>query len=503
MPNLPELGPQQKGTVIYVSRREDAEFNVRFTIPPHGYYFNVNWDENGRFLKNGTGIMYHVFSVFVTYMRLNYSIQIPHEHTTGTYVSSTGQWTGSLSSLQVKEVDVAIGPFIPTEERIKDFQITTPFIWDASRIAAGQSFTVSVNMFGYVRIFTWQTWALICCSAIFMALLSTSFEKMLRPYFADHPTLFRRKVNKTFGNLFGRYLFNYCANIVMMGTDEKWLPGTYSLRILLTVWLIAILIILQVFNAKIRATLLIKTEPPRVENAATVIARQLVPFMWRGSAYPFIFRSSKDPYLMEIERLSVLLKSQYFDSELFLPPRLIDVLAGRAVIIADTVTLTSGIIQNCMDVPPAQRTGFYYIGREPCSHHYLGLMMQQDIHPRLRKAINYKIRQMLDSGLVYMWRERSLQSLDTCSRRDESQDNNARPLDLQDVQGLFYMLILLLSFDLLLLLAELAVSLLCFCIRKKAIAVPCLENVLPDFIFKTKNNNDRFHKIVFVKRHYT
>lgn len=41
---------------------------------------------------------------------------------------------------------------------------------------------------------------------------------------------------------------------------------------------------------------------------------------------------------------------------------------------------------------------------------------------------------MLDSGLVYMWRERSLQSLDTCSRRDESQDNNARPLDLQDVQ---------------------------------------------------------------------
>lgn len=45
---------------------------------------------------------------------------------------------------------------------------------------------------------------------------------------------------------------------------------------------------------------------------------------------------------MEIERLSVLLKSQYFDSELFLPPRLIDVLAGRAVIIADTVTLTSG-----------------------------------------------------------------------------------------------------------------------------------------------------------------
>ncbi|XP_022663453.1 uncharacterized protein LOC111251279 [Varroa destructor] len=402
MPNLPELGPQQKGTVIYVSRREDAEFNVRFTIPPHGYYFNVNWDENGRFLNNGTGIMYHVFSVFVTYMRLNYSIQIPHEHTTGTYVSSTGQWTGSLSSLQVKEVDVAIGPFIPTEERIKDFQITTPFIWDASRIAAG--------------------------------------------------------------------------------TDEKWLPGTYSLRILLTVWLIAILIILQVFNAKIRATLLIKTEPPRVENAAT---------------------SSKDPYLMEIERLSVLLKSQYFDSELFLPPRLIDVLAGRAVIIADTVTLTSGIIQNCMDVPPAQRTGFYYIGREPCSHHYLGLMMQQDIHPRLRKAINYKIRQMLDSGLVYMWRERSLQSLDTCSRRDESQDNNARPLDLQDVQGLFYMLILLLSFDLLLLLAELAVSLLCFCIRKKAIAVPCLENVLPDFIFKTKNNNDRFHKIVFVKRHYT
>lgn len=88
----------QRGTVIHVSTRPDANFQIRFCVLPvssyddvlgssllalgsdsrlaenfflkHAAFFNAVWDSDGRFLPNSTGNGYHLFESMVRYTKL-------------------------------------------------------------------------------------------------------------------------------------------------------------------------------------------------------------------------------------------------------------------------------------------------------------------------------------------------------------------------------------------------------------------------------------------------
>ncbi|KAL1469642.1 hypothetical protein MTO96_040962, partial [Rhipicephalus appendiculatus] len=239
----------------------------------------------------------------------------------------------------MQECDVSFVLFTPTTERNKLAQSSYPMWYEDMIIVGGFSKdTVQLsNLTSSFSVFGAGVWLLLFGSLIVFATILS-----LAPG-SRFTFLFRLKENS----------FRLLASMFLEAAAIK--PRESSSRIVVAFWCIAMLVVTNLYTAKMKAALTVRQETGhRIDSPAQLAERRdLNVYMVGGTAYPKLLSISPRHYDRQVYRMlkpSSLLTYQQLYSEAVLD----EVAAGKAVLLNDRTTATYKLAALCQRYPNSE-----------------------------------------------------------------------------------------------------------------------------------------------------
>ncbi|CAN7985451.1 unnamed protein product, partial [Ixodes pacificus] len=115
------------------------------------------------------------------------------------------------------------------------------------------------------------------------------------------------------------------------------IPG----RIVLAVWWLTIVVLMNAFTGHMKATMLIRPEPQRIDSVKALTAHpKMRTLVWKGSAFEALFKNSKDvEEYQALWKMVVRSNGTYETNALYSIDNLRSVLHGKTVIVGEITTM--------------------------------------------------------------------------------------------------------------------------------------------------------------------
>ncbi|KAH9368396.1 hypothetical protein HPB48_012674 [Haemaphysalis longicornis] len=171
----------------------------------------------------------------------------------------------------------------------------------------------------------------------------------------------------------------------------------------------------------------------RINSAADLAAREDVKlYMLRGPAYPLLLALSPRPHdRLVYRKLKPWSLVPY--TRLWTPFVLDQVANGKAVIIADRVTLTYQAAKACQNYPDTE----FYIGRENVISHPMVFYYNRLRLPQVFKLWEERIVRVQEMGIFSKWKAESLALRGDFSRCPKAEIGEADTLDFVHHRSIF------------------------------------------------------------------
>ncbi|EEC11040.1 hypothetical protein IscW_ISCW019302 [Ixodes scapularis] len=230
-----------------------------------------------------------------------------------------------------------------------------------------------------------------------------------------------------------KYFYAYIEVLFFEATKVKFVPQAN--RILLAVWLIACLILINLFNGEVKANLLVKSDTERINTAEDVLRHpKLLPLTMKNSPLTTALQISSMESVRRLWDRMAAMGGAIPVPEVFTAKSLQMVQQRKAVIATDMMT---GRVQSSLFCPVLD--GFFYVGTQSITNLRSVWYYRKRIDPDLVKAINKRILWLFESGVPFMRNQDLYPKGSTCFLDTSKQDRSGsfQPLTAQDMRAVF------------------------------------------------------------------
>ncbi|XP_064484902.1 probable glutamate receptor [Ornithodoros turicata] len=362
-----------------------------------------------------TGISGYMFSLLKRALRFKHVIKLPPEYNWGGR-KADGTWGGQFGMVVRNECDILVGPVTPTADRVSALQPLPQYFYADACHCGGRTERYVTDVFGYVNAFDREVWLGVFTAMLVVGLALALVENNFRC------SGLARAVYFAVLELF---------SIFLMEASPRVTHGSVK-RSLIGVWWLTAFVMASAFTGHMKASLTQRDEAPRMDRIADVVAkRHVAPVIIRGTTYEEVFKNTHDRTQQQlwavVKRMrSVLPARQVFTREIF-----DDVLAGKKVIFLEPTLFFHAVSTLYKEAPQ----GEFYLAREKVAFFMMGMFVNRDLDPDLRKALHVRSRWIIESGMPEKFRLDTIEK----SRPRSSDDGRFQQMSIDDMSGLFYL----------------------------------------------------------------
>ncbi|XP_022662330.1 glutamate receptor 2-like [Varroa destructor] len=374
------------------------------------------------FFSNGTaswGPMQNLADTLAETLNYKYSMEAPEDGEWGVKIHDN--WTGQIGMLYNNRTDIALGPIALTEQRFAAVDFSSMLTTDYLTILSGYPTYTQVNAFGFLMVFNWTVWLALTITIIGISLLSVYFEKVSCP----------ENVFKHYLRRFSHYIETYLKAV--FAESSVHLPRTDSLRVLLQVWWLGTIVLMTAYTGHMKATMMIEPDPIKIESMKQLAKKDMPVFVWRGSAYEALLKTSDSVDYLNVYNLVMKYQSSKETRELYSDATMDQVIRSKAVIMSSVIVMRYHVARTCLRAMPI---GNYHFAIEGFLPHEVAMCFHRNLPRQITSAINKRIRWMVEQGLINRWLYSQYGGLDECRAMTKAGDP-VRALNLKATQPMF------------------------------------------------------------------
>ncbi|XP_064457095.1 probable glutamate receptor [Ornithodoros turicata] len=380
-----------------------------------------------------------------TSMGLEYEVKVPEDNQWG-YRSPNGTWTGMLGDLERNESDLAVGPFVLTHATAETFPHGDIYILNDFLILAGIKHPFVTQVFTTVSAFDLQMWLLVILfllvlSAVSMALVEVS------------PQTQSSRMTTNQWEIYAELLLTFFAGAMQEAHPLRGVPSR-SVHCLFLLWMTSCIFLMNFFTANLSASLMVKTEAPRIRKVADVLKtpnKRILLFANSGFQDLLLY-TDVESYRHVYEQVQRT-RGEMPPELVFTDQHFTDVIEERAIILQEWLTFRDQVARNC---PRLKGRGFMYLSEESLTSLAIGWYIRPGFDPLLHREFNIRLRWITESGLADKFLEDVSPGGGDCwLRHSDKGDMEHRILDFSDLRPIFVLHVVLSSGAILALVVEL------------------------------------------------
>ncbi|XP_077486232.1 glutamate receptor ionotropic, delta-2-like [Amblyomma americanum] len=289
----------------------------------------------------------------------------------------------------------------------------TPVMYTSQCALIAVAEEASVNAFSYFFVFDWEVWAgLVACIPLVSVALAF-IEK-------------RRRRN---GNSFALEVYDNTWDILRSFSYEGHTAPTKSHagRLLFSLWWLTVLVLTNGFAGQLKASMAIKSEPPRFRSAEEITFRpEIRPLIWKDTGFEAYVRTSTRPSLRALTRQVYRHGGFASISEMYSQVAMQQLYSGRAVIISDQDVSMHMLAKQCR-----LTGGRLYVAPELLFTRFLTVAHAQGMKPSLVRRIHGKMRAIMESGLHLKWYNDGVEDWHRCQAMQGAGTSQANELSFK------------------------------------------------------------------------
>ncbi|XP_064460524.1 glutamate receptor ionotropic, kainate 3-like [Ornithodoros turicata] len=406
--------------------------NITLRLANVGWYpyiFNVPTKDGNFRLKGITGSM---IDYILQSMNMKYVLVEPADRQWG-HMDPEGRWTGMMGLLHRHEADLAMGPFVLTEEDASIANPSPPYADEDMVILSGVEKEHKSNVYGYVSAFDVNVWMMLLCFVGFVAFVAVIIECIM-----PDPSLTKRQRQQRLSRIFWTYVASVClesSNLTFTSNPHRVLFGT---------WFFMIVILMNTFVAYMESAMMLKEETDRLDTIEDLAKTSgIVPMVFEAAGFLEVIQDAEGYAFQKVLKMMEQEEQQeeVHGEELFTPPYLEMVLKRKAAILMERISLLARVTEHCYD-KELKGLGLFHLGRKRIIQIKMVFYLRKDLNPELQEEIFKRVRWIMDSGLNLHWHEDLVPDPGPCwtqEHADHLHDYDA--LDYADFAVIFYLLL--------------------------------------------------------------
>ncbi|XP_029849226.3 uncharacterized protein LOC115331271 [Ixodes scapularis] len=318
--------------------------------------------------------------------------------------------------------DVAVGPFNLEYIQWKTFHTSAQLFYDDLKIVSGMNDPFVSDSGAFINIFDQQSWIFFLSSLFILIVLSTAFYRIAG----------RQRATSLFMDI-SKYLYAYIEVLFFEATMVKFVPQAN--RILLAVWLIACLILNNLFNGEVKANLLVKSDTARINSAEDVLRDpKIVPITMKNSPITTALQVSSMESVRKLYDRMAAMGGEIPVPEIYTAKTMELVQQRKAVIVTDMMT---GRVQSSLFCPVL--SGFFYVGTQILTSLRSVWYFRNGIDPAVTREIDKRILWVFESPFPLLRYHELFPKGSTCFLDTYKQDRSSsfHPLSFRDMRAVF------------------------------------------------------------------
>ncbi|CAN7988360.1 unnamed protein product, partial [Ixodes hexagonus] len=337
-------------------------------------------------------------------------------------IAPDGSIHGSLMMIEKGLADVAVGPFNLEYIQWKAFPTSAQLFYDEMKIMSGMKDPFVSDSGAFINIFDRQSWIFFLSSLFTLIVLSTAFYRIAG----------RQRSTDLFMDT-TKYIYAYIEVLFFEATKVKFVPQAN--RILLAVWLIAYLILINLFNGEVKANLMAKSDTARINTAEDVLRDPtILPITVKNSALTTALQvSSMKSFRKMYDRMTTM-GGDIPVAEVYTARTMKLVQQRKAVVVTDALTAR---VQSSRFCPVLD--GFFYMGTQSMTSLRTVWYFRTGIDPAFIREIDRRILWVFETPFPLLRNNELFPKGSTCFLDSNNQDrsNSFHPLNFQDMRAVF------------------------------------------------------------------
>ncbi|XP_063879171.1 glutamate receptor ionotropic, kainate 2-like isoform X2 [Scylla paramamosain] len=369
-----------------------------------------------------------------------YIIQVSPSRTYGIQDPDTGEWNGIVRELQENKADLAIGSMTINYARENVIDFTKPFM----NVGIGILFKVPTSqqtrLFSFMNPLAIEIWLYVLAAYVLVS-ITMFIVARFSPYewYNPHPCSQENDVVENQFSLSNSFWFTI-GTLMQQGSDLN--PKACSTRIVGGIWWFFTLIIISSYTANLAAFLTVERMITPIDDVEDLASQTEIAYgiQASGSTMTFFQDSKIETYqkmwrFMENKKPSVFVQS--YDEGVR------RVLEGNYAFLMESSMLDYYVQRNC---------NLTQIGGLLDSKSY---GIATPMGSPWRDKISLAILELQEKGVIQMLYNRWWKNTgDTCNREDSNKENKASALGVDNIGGVFVVLLCGLAFAVLIAILE-------------------------------------------------
>ncbi|KAL1434766.1 hypothetical protein MTO96_001664 [Rhipicephalus appendiculatus] len=240
-------------------------------------------------------------------------------------------------------------------------------------------------------------------------------------------------------------LFLYFSGFMQRATTHRETANKSApFRGLLWLWMVCCFFVMNFFTANMSASLMVKTEAPRIRTVADVLRipdKRIILFADSGFT-DLLMYSELESYRAVYSQI-MRTGGEVRPADVFLEKNMHRVLRQDAVILQERLSLDDQVGRQCSSFVGH---GFFYFSEESLATLMIGWYARADFDPVLRDEFDTRLKWFVESGLLQRFRQEVSPIGEECMlRMSDKADMQNRTLLFEDLRPLFLLSLLLLQ----------------------------------------------------------
>ncbi|XP_050735259.1 glutamate receptor ionotropic, kainate 2-like isoform X6 [Eriocheir sinensis] len=375
-----------------------------------------------------------------TMIGFQYKIHLTPSRTYGIQDPVTGEWNGMVRELQENKADLAIGSMTINYARENVIDFTKPFM----NVGIGILFKVPTSqqtrLFSFMNPLAIEIWLYVLAAYVLVS-ITMFIVARFSPYewYNPHPCSQENDVVENQFSLSNSFWFTI-GTLMQQGSDLN--PKACSTRIVGGIWWFFTLIIISSYTANLAAFLTVERMITPIEGAEDLAAQKEIPYgSLAGGTTTTFFRDSKIETYQKMWRFMENKKPSVFVPSYDEGVR--RVLEGNYAFLMESSMLDYYVQRNC---------NLTQIGGLLDSKSY---GIATPMGSPWRDKISLAILELQEKGVIQMLYNRWWKNTgNTCNREDSNKENKASALGVDNIGGVFVVLLCGLAFAVLIAILE-------------------------------------------------
>ncbi|XP_076068247.1 putative glutamate receptor isoform X2 [Oratosquilla oratoria] len=361
-----------------------------------------------------------------------------------------GSWTGNMGLVQRKEVAIAPGPIGLNYDRSRVADFSEPLYILDHRIVYKRP-RIEPDLAGFVKPYTTAVWVGIAV----MTLLTILTLHFLSIFSAQNgwPSSFQRGKHQLYGGTTSWMsslieIISWCFGN-LTGQSLAWLPSGLSGHVLGVVWLLACLVINQVYKGILKSMLILPRDNIPFDNLEELTSQD--EYGWKFLEDSVLYLTWKDAPPESIPGQVISGRAGFVIPDFDLA--FVEIEDNGYAFLLDSITIKSLLHMRFSHIGQCTMA---VISQGFLQQNMLGMAYPKD--SPFRERADHIIYSLREFGLLEQWLQQSLTNSSKCYNQPNSiiSSSTPRPLAIQDLIGVLLLYVAGMLFSMLVFVFELA-----------------------------------------------